>query len=140
MTAMADDGVSVLLSSHALADLERVADYLIVLSGGRLIVLSGGRLAVAGEVDDLLARHYVLTGPAGEADACAARFRVVQDRRAGAQAHLMVQTAEPGDALGQPGWEAHPVSLEELVLAYLRAPQPAAAVPLKAVATTEATS
>ena len=32
MTAMADDGVSVLLSSHALAELERVADYLIVLS------------------------------------------------------------------------------------------------------------
>ena len=36
MTAMADDGVSVLLSSHALAELERVADYLIVLSRGRL--------------------------------------------------------------------------------------------------------
>ena len=32
MTAMADDGVSVLLSSHVLAELERVADYLIVLS------------------------------------------------------------------------------------------------------------
>lgn len=28
MTAMADDGVSVVLSSHALAELERVADYL----------------------------------------------------------------------------------------------------------------
>ncbi len=42
MTAMADDGVSVLLSSHALAELERVADY--------LIVLSGGRVQVAGEV------------------------------------------------------------------------------------------
>ena len=32
MTAMADDGVSVLLSSHALAELEQVADYLVVLS------------------------------------------------------------------------------------------------------------
>src|SRR5689334_19484593 len=36
MTAMADDGVSVLLSSHALAELERVADYYIVLSGGEV--------------------------------------------------------------------------------------------------------
>jgi ABC-2 type transport system ATP-binding protein len=34
MTSMADDGVSVLLSSHALAELERVADYLIVLGRG----------------------------------------------------------------------------------------------------------
>ena len=32
MTAIADDGVSVVLSSHVLAELERVADYLVVLS------------------------------------------------------------------------------------------------------------
>ena len=59
LTAAADDGVSVLLSSHVLAELERVADY--------LIVLSRGRVQVAGEVDDLLAGHRVLTGPAAEA-------------------------------------------------------------------------
>jgi len=35
LTAMADDGVSVVLSSHVLAELERVADYLILLSQGR---------------------------------------------------------------------------------------------------------
>src|SRR5207245_1403736 len=54
MTA-AGDGVSVLLSSHVLAELERVADY--------LIVLAAGRVQVAGEVDDLLAGHALLTGP-----------------------------------------------------------------------------
>ena len=59
LTAVADDGVSVLLSSHVLAELERVADY--------LILLSRGRVQVAGEVDDLLASHRVLTGPAAEA-------------------------------------------------------------------------
>ena len=59
MTAMADDGVSVVLSSHVLAELERVADY--------LILMSQGRVQVAGEVDDLLASHRVLTGPAAEA-------------------------------------------------------------------------
>ena len=47
LTAAADDGVSVVLSSHVLAELERVADY--------LILLSRGRVQVAGEVDDLLA-------------------------------------------------------------------------------------
>ena len=59
LTAAVDDGVSVLLSSHVLAELERVADY--------LILLSRGRVQVAGEVDDLLAAHRVLTGPAAEA-------------------------------------------------------------------------
>jgi ABC-2 type transport system ATP-binding protein len=116
MTAMADDGISVLLSSHALAELERVADY--------LILLSGGQLQVAGEVDDLLGCHRVLTGPAAEADRFAGgagQARVVQDRRGGAQAHLLVRTSGPGDPV-PPGWEAHPVSLAELVLAYLRAP------------------
>jgi ABC-2 type transport system ATP-binding protein len=118
MTAMADDGVSVLLSSHALADLDRVADY--------LVVLSGGEPRLAGETDDLLACHRVLTGPVTEADAYAGQFHVVQDRRAGAQAHLLVRTPEPGPWPARPGWEAHQVGLEELVLAYLSAPGPAA--------------
>ena len=61
MTAIADDGVSVLLSSHVLAELERVADY--------LVLLSDGSVQVSGEVDDLLASHRVLTGPAAEAGA-----------------------------------------------------------------------
>ena len=117
LTAMAD-GVSVLLSSHALAELERVADY--------LIVLSGGQVQVAGEVDDLLASHRVLTGPAAEVDRHATRLRVIQARRAEAQAHLLVRTTGAADPV-PPGWEAHRVSLEELVLTYLRAP--AGAVP-----------
>jgi ABC-2 type transport system ATP-binding protein len=113
LTAMADDGVSVLLSSHALAELERVADY--------LVLLSGGQLRVAGEVEELLACHRVLTGPADEADRFTGQLHVVQTRRAGAQAHLLVRTGGPADPV-PPGWEAHPVTLEELVLAYLRSP------------------
>jgi ABC-2 type transport system ATP-binding protein len=112
MTAMTDDGVSVLLSSHALAELERVADY--------LIVLGGGELRITGEVDDLLARHQVLTGPAAEADRLAGQLSVVQEKRAGAQAHLLVRDSGPDGRLVPPGWESHPVGLEELVLAYLR--------------------
>ena len=101
LTAAADDGVSVLLSSHVLAELERVADY--------LILLSRGRVQVAGEVDDLLATHRVLTGPAAEADRYAER-PVVHVRRAEAQAHLLVRAtarrpgpAGLGGAPGRPG-------------------------------------
>src|SRR6266702_1468623 len=115
MTAAAADGVSVLLSSHVLAELERVADY--------LILLSRGRVQVSGEVDDLLASHRVLTGPAAEADRYAER-PVVHVRRAEAQAHLLVRAA--ADDPVPPGWEAHPVGLEELALAYLREPGAAA--------------
>jgi ABC-2 type transport system ATP-binding protein len=115
LTAAADDGVSVVLSSHVLAELERVADY--------LILLSRGRVQVAGEVDGLLASHRVLTGPAAEADSYAER-PVVHVRRAGAQAHLLVRGT--GDDPVPSGWEAHPVGLEELALAYLREPGAAA--------------
>ena len=127
LTAMADDGLSVLLSSHSLPELDRVADY--------LVVLSRGRLAVAGEIDDLLARHRVLTGPAAEADTVARQLDVVQDQRAEAQAHLLIEVSGQEDPV-PPGWEAHPVSSEELMLAYLRAPGSAA--PLQPVELTEA--
>jgi ABC-2 type transport system ATP-binding protein len=115
LTAMADDGVSVVLSSHVLAELERVADY--------LILLSRGRVQVAGQVDDLLACHRMLTGPAAEAGTYAGR-PVVHVSRAAAQAHLLVRAT--ADDPVPPGWEAHPVGLEELALAYLREPGAAA--------------
>jgi ABC-2 type transport system ATP-binding protein len=117
MTAVADDGVSVVLSSHVLAELERVADY--------LVLLSSGSVQVAGEVEDLLASHRVLTGPASEADSCAERLNVVHARRGEAQAHLLVRINGATDALPH-GWDSHQVSLEELTLAYLRAPGTAA--------------
>ncbi len=113
MTAMADDGVSVVLSSHTLPELERVADY--------FILLSRGSVQVAGEVDDLLACHRLLIGPAGQADRYAEHLSVVHERRAEAQAQLLVRTNGNTDPVPA-GWEAHPVSLEELALAYLREP------------------
>src|SRR5215467_4386712 len=117
MAAVAEDGLSVVLSSHVIADLERLADY--------LIVLSHGQVQVAGEVEGLLAEHSSLTGPAAAADDVAERLAVVYARRAGNVAQLLVRNkgaAEPAAS----GWEASPVGLEELVLAYLREPGAAA--------------
>jgi ABC-2 type transport system ATP-binding protein len=90
-----------------------VADYFIVLASGEVLL--------AGDVDDLLAGHRVLTGPAAEADQIARQLSAVQVRRAAAQAHVLVRTSGPAEPV-PPGWEAHPVGLEELILAYLRAP------------------
>ena len=115
LTAVADHGVSVVFSSHVLAELERVADY--------LIMVSRGRVQVAGEVDDLLASHRMLTGPAAEANTYTER-PVVHVVHGEAQAHLLVR-ATAHDRVPA-GWEAHPVGLEELALAYLREPGAAA--------------
>jgi ABC-2 type transport system ATP-binding protein len=115
LTAAADDGVSVLLSSHVLAELERVADY--------LILLSLGRVQMAGEVDGLLASHRLLTGPTAEADKYSER-PVVHAQRGEAQTHLLVR-ARADDPV-PPGFQARPVGLEELALAYLREPGAAA--------------
>jgi ABC-2 type transport system ATP-binding protein len=116
MAAVADDGLSVVLSSHVLTELERVADY--------LVLISHGNVQVAGVVDDLLACHRVLTGPAVEADRYAERLNLVHAQRAEAQAHMLVRIdARTGPI--PPGWEAHPVRLEELTLAYLREPDAA---------------
>ena len=112
MIAKDEEGVSVLLSSHVLAELERVADY--------LVLVSRGRLQVADEVEDLVARHRVLTGPAAEAD----RFKerdVVHVWRGEGQARLLMRT-DGSTGPVPPGWEEHPVTLEELTLAYLREP------------------
>jgi len=115
LTAAADDGVSVLLSSHVLSELERVADY--------LILLSRGRVQVAGEVDELLAGHRILSGPAAEADMCS-EWPVVHERRGQAQTHVLVRAGAEDPV--PPRWEAHRVGLEELALAYLREPEAAA--------------
>jgi ABC-2 type transport system ATP-binding protein len=117
MAAVAADGMSVILSSHVLAELEPVADY--------LVMLSAGQVQVAGEVDDLLASHRVLTGPAGASGKLADQMCVLQCRRAGAQAHLLVRTTNPAEPAAA-GWEQRPVTLQELVLAYLRQPGAAA--------------
>jgi ABC-2 type transport system ATP-binding protein len=112
MAAVAEDGLSVLFSSHVVSELERVADY--------LIVLSGGRVQMAGPVDDLVAGHCVLTGPSADIPDFPVRSMVIGVQQAGAQSHVLVRR-DPGEPV-PPGWTAHPVDLEELVLAYLRAP------------------
>jgi ABC-2 type transport system ATP-binding protein len=113
MAAVAEDGLSVLLSSHVVAELERVCDY--------LVVLAAGRVQMIGDIDDLLAGHRVLTGPAAEADDIATSLRVVSMRRGDRQARML---ARVNDTLSIPGgWEVQDTNVEELVLAYLRHPE-----------------
>ena len=100
MAAVAEDGLSVVLSSHVIADLERVADY--------LIVLSRGQVQVAGEVEQLLACHSTLTGPAGGSRRCGQTARAglcPPGRNRGAPAG---QEQDGRRSPAPPGWEAAP--------------------------------
>jgi ABC-2 type transport system ATP-binding protein len=83
------------------------------------VLVSHGNIRVAGEVEDLLAAHRVLTGPASESERIAQPLNVVHASRTASQAHLFVR----GDSTPNPvppGWEARSVTLEELTMAYLR--------------------
>jgi ABC-2 type transport system ATP-binding protein len=117
MTAAAEDGVSVVLSSHVLAELERVADY--------LVLVSHGKIQVAGEVEDLLATHRMLTGPASASERYTRQWNVVHESSAASLVRLLVRFDGTCDSV-PPGWEARPVTLEELTMAYLREPGAAA--------------
>ena len=109
MTCVAEDGLSVVFSSHVIAELERVASY--------LVVLSAGRIQVAAAVDSLLDTHLALIGPASAVDDLYNQVEIVTAQRAGRQALVLARTgAAPR------GWVSRPVTMEELVLGYLREP------------------
>jgi ABC-2 type transport system ATP-binding protein len=108
MEVVADRGVSVVLSSHLVADLERVCDY--------LIVLVASRVRVCGDVQDLLASHHRLSGPRRDPRGLAAGMEVVEQSHTDRQTTLLVRSDEP---IVDPAWTVKPVSLEDLVLAYM---------------------
>jgi ABC-2 type transport system ATP-binding protein len=105
--AVADGDLTVLLSSHVVAELERVCDH--------LVLLDQGRVRLAGDIDRLLGEHRVLTGPrTTDTDHVDGVVVATHGQR---QSQLLVR--QPADVSPHPRWEAHPVSLEDLVLAYL---------------------
>ena len=108
MEAVAEQELSVVLSSHLVADLERVCDY--------LIVLVGSRVRVAGPVDELLATHHLLTGPRRDPATLPDGQEVISASHTDVQTTLLVRTSDP---VLDPAWTVSEVSLEDLVLAYM---------------------
>ena len=108
MEAVAEQRLSVVLSSHLVADLERVCDY--------LVVLVASRVRVAGEVSDLLASHHRLSGPRRDPGTLPAGQEVITESHTDKQSSLLVRTDGP---VLDPAWAVKPVSMEDLVLAYM---------------------
>jgi ABC-2 type transport system ATP-binding protein len=108
MEAVVEHDLSVLLSSHLVADLERVCDY--------LIVLVSSRVQIAGEVDELLATHRRLIGPRRDADNLPTDQEVIDESHTDRQSTVLVRTEAP---ILDPAWTVDEIGLEDLVLAYM---------------------
>ena len=106
--AVAAGGLTVVLSSHLVADMERVCDH--------LILLSASRVQLCGDIDSLLAEHQVLVGPRKDTTAIEQSHTLVQAVRTPRQTTLLLRLNGP---VIDPAFEAADVSLEELVLGYM---------------------
>jgi ABC-2 type transport system ATP-binding protein len=122
LEAVTELGAGAVLSSHALGDVERVCDY--------LVVLTDSRVQLAGDTDDLLAGHRRLVGtreqlahlPPGTETV---RIDHVSGDTAGhapdrCSAVVRIDRPLPGDA----PWTTEPLDLEDLVLAYMSRTSP----------------
>jgi ABC-2 type transport system ATP-binding protein len=109
MGTVAEEEVSVVLSSHLISDLERVCDY--------LIVLADARVRIAGPVDELLSAHHLLSGPRRDPDTLPAGTQVISASHTDRQSTLLVRADGP---VLDPAWTVSEVGLEDLVLAYMK--------------------
>jgi len=108
MDAVAESGMTVLLSSHIIGDLERVCDY--------LIILSAARVQLAGDIQEIMQTHKRLVGPRQDEAAVASVHTVIEASHTARQTTLLVRTHGP---ILDPSWEVQEASLEDIVLAYL---------------------
>jgi ABC-2 type transport system ATP-binding protein len=106
--AVAVGGLTVVLSSHLVADMERICDH--------LILLAASRVQLCGDIDTVLAEHRVLVGPRKDTTAIERDHTLVQATHTARQSTLLIRGARP---VIDPAWEAADVGLEELVLGYL---------------------
>jgi ABC-2 type transport system ATP-binding protein len=113
MSEVAESGVTVVLSSHLLADVEKTCEY--------LVLLTKSQVQLADDTDTLLSQHRMLIGPRAAAPAVTAAHTVVQADYTERQATLLVRA---NGRLDDPLWTVRPVSLEELALAYMSTPPP----------------
>ncbi len=108
MAAVAEHELSIILSSHLVADLERVCDHLVVLAEARVLV--------ADDVDALLASHHRLIGPRRGPGSLPEGQEVIQASHTDRQSTVIVRTDGP---VLDPAWTVERLGLEDLVLAYM---------------------
>jgi ABC-2 type transport system ATP-binding protein len=111
MEAVAEHGLSVLLSSHLVNDLERVCD--------QLIVLVDSQVRIAGDVEEMVATHHRLTGPRRDVGTLPSDQQVISAKHTDRQTTVFIRTEAP---ILDPAWTVGQPSLEDVVLEYMSNP------------------
>jgi len=111
--AAAGGDLTIVLSSHLLADIERVCDH--------LILLAASRVQLCGDTETLLAQHRVLTGPRKDTTAIARTHAIVREDTTARQTALLVRLNGP---VIDPAWAVEEANLEEIVLGYMSQDDP----------------
>src|SRR4249919_950701 len=108
MEAVVETGMTVILSSHIVAELERVCDH--------LITLADSHTQLAGPIAEIVASHRLLTGPRSDGASVARVHNVIRESHTERQTTLLVRA---NGHVYDSRWEQHEIDLEEIVLAYL---------------------
>jgi ABC-2 type transport system ATP-binding protein len=117
--AESEGGLTVILSSHLVSDLERICDYLVVLAESRNLL--------SGDLDGVLASHRLLTSARRDIGSIEHQHTVLRVEHTPRQTSVWVRLE---GTLHDPSWQSEEMSLEDIVLAYLaRRPVQAADAP-----------
>ena len=106
--AVAEQDLTVVLSSHLIQDLERVCDH--------LILIAASKVRLCGEIDDIVAEHKILTGPRRDTASLGRTHTVIKATHSPRQTTVLVRLNGP---VLEPGWEISEPDLEEVILDYL---------------------
>ncbi|MEW2018569.1 ABC transporter ATP-binding protein [Rhodococcus sp. NPDC076796] len=110
MRDAAENGTTIVLSSHVLSELVDVAD--------RLLLLRDGGIRLDGELDTITAEHYLLVG-SSDAEPTVDDGTIVSDVSASSAAVFVVHGSRPQTV--RPGWTVEDATLDDVVLAHLGA-------------------
>jgi ABC-2 type transport system ATP-binding protein len=107
--AVADGGLTVVMSSHLLADLERVSDH--------IIVLAAGQTQLCDNIERVMNEHKLLIGPRDHARSLGDAVSLIHETHTAKQSTFLVRLRK-GTTIPK-HWQQHEPNIEEIILAYM---------------------
>jgi ABC-2 type transport system ATP-binding protein len=105
MSVASEQGTTIVMSSHVIAELEGTCDF--------LFLVAGGRLRLGGGIEEVMSEHTLLTGTSA---LDTSRQTVIEQRASGRGRTALVRSH--GEPVGE--WLAERPTVEEVLLAHLR--------------------